>query len=63
MTVDELRHALRDLPGDLEIGVAYPDQKDPGLQYETRDVRRVRLVDSGAGKVAPCCMIEAWGGM
>lgn len=60
MTVEDLRLALMNLPGELEVGIAYPDLKNPRLQYETRDVRVVQM--EGVGNAKPCLMLEAWGG-
>lgn len=60
MTVEDLRQALRNLPGELEVGIAYPDLQNPRLQYETRDVRVVQM--DGVGNAKACLMLEAWGG-
>lgn len=60
MTVEDLRLALKDLPGDLEIVIAYPDLQNPRLQYETRDVRVVPV--GGAENLKPYLSLEAWGG-
>jgi hypothetical protein len=60
MTVEDLRLALKDLPGELELAIAYPDPNGPDLRYETRDVRLVQM--EGAANMKPCLMLEAWGG-
>jgi hypothetical protein len=61
MTVEDLRLALKDLPGELELAIAYPDPNGPDLQYETRDVRLVQM-EGEVANMKPCLMLEAWGG-
>ncbi|MDN7754755.1 hypothetical protein [Burkholderia gladioli] len=63
MTVEELRVVLKDLPGDLPICLSFPDFKNDGMAYETRDVRVGGQQDSGAGEAKPCFILEAWGGV
>ncbi len=53
MTVEELRVVLKDLSGDLPICLSFPDFKNDGMAYETRDVRVGGQQDSGAGEVSP----------
>ncbi|CAB3730828.1 Uncharacterised protein [Achromobacter xylosoxidans] len=60
MTVEDLRLALKDLPGELEVVIAYPDLQNPRLQYETRDVRVVQV--PATENLQPCLTLEAWGG-
>lgn len=45
MNVSELRELLKDLPGDMLVGVAYPDEKHANQCHETTDVRATRVTD------------------
>lgn len=63
LTVAALRQALEGLQDDLEIALSFPDLQNPGLQYETRDVRFTGLRPDGAGQATPCVFIDAWGGV
>lgn len=63
MTVEELRAPLKDLPADLPICLSFPNFKNEGMAYETRDVRLGGRQDAGAGETKPCFVLEAWGGV
>lgn len=63
MTVADLRKALEGLPDDLEVALSYPDLKNPGMQYETRDVRFSGVHPDGAGQSKPCVFLDAWDGI
>lgn len=63
MTVEDSRSALKELPGDLQSCVSFPDFQNKGAAYETRDVRLGGKQDVGAGEARPCFFMEAWGGI
>lgn len=60
MTVEELRQALRDLPGETPICIAYPDLQNEGAQYETLDVRLGGVLADVAGPSTLSFVLEAW---
>lgn len=45
MNVNQLRELLNDLPGDMPVGVVYPDKKHPDQCHETVDIRTGRVTD------------------
>jgi hypothetical protein len=45
MNVNELRELLKDLPADMPVGVAYPDEKHADQCHEATDVRSTRVTD------------------
>jgi hypothetical protein len=45
MNVSELRELLKDLPGDIPVGVEFPDATHADQCHETIDVRRTRVTD------------------
>lgn len=45
MNVNELRELLKDLPGDMPVGVEFPDSKHADQAHETTDVRAGRVSD------------------
>ena len=45
MNVDQLRELLKDLPGDMPVGVEFPDSKHANQSHATIDVRAGRVSD------------------
>jgi len=45
MNVNDLRELLKDLPGDMPVGVAFPDEQHADQCHETTDVRSTRVTD------------------
>ena len=45
MNVNQLRELLKDLPGDMQVGVEFPDSKHADQCHETTDVRTWRVTD------------------
>jgi hypothetical protein len=45
MNVNQLRELLKDLPGDMPVGVQFPDSKHADQCHETTDVRSGRVSD------------------
>lgn len=63
MTVNELRELLANLPPDMPVGVAYPDQQHPNICNETIDVREARVTDpfnKFAGKTKEIFVLEVY---
>jgi hypothetical protein len=45
MNVNELRELLKDLPGDMPVGVEFPDTQHADQCHETTDVRAGGVTD------------------
>ncbi|OFS61649.1 hypothetical protein HMPREF3069_04985 [Achromobacter xylosoxidans] len=60
MSAGALHHLLQTMPAHVDVAVSYPDLQNPGLQYETRDVRFGGLRTDGSRE---CVFLDAFGGV